>query len=131
MKSRSALALVLSFAAGLVLAAAIGGATGFFDRGPSDQDVLDARQRGRSEATEQVDIRMQSEAEDAAERGLDRGRESVEWLFLDRLPNPDSWFAGVKAGRADLQALADDAFAIGQADGERQGRDQALGAVRD
>ena len=62
--------------------------------------------------------------------GYQRGREAAEWLSLDRLPNPDSWFAGVAAGRVELGKRAAEAFRNGLEVGQRQGRDEALGFVR-
>ena len=130
MKSRLGLALVLSFAGGVLLTAAVGGALGVFDRGPTELDVSDARERGREEATVEVGVGKEAAADEEAEAGYERGRESAEWLSLDRLPNPDGWFAGVMAGRVKLQERADEAFQAGFAEGERQGRDEALGALR-
>lgn len=130
MKSRFALALVVSFAGGVLLTAGIGGALGVFDRGPTDQDVSDARQRGREEATAEVDARKIGTLEEQNETGFERGREASEWLSLDRLPNPDGWFAGVMAGRKELDELAAEAFLTGYEMGQRQGRDEALGFLR-
>ena len=130
MKSRFTLALVLSFAGGVLLTAGIGGALGVFDRGPTEQDVSDARQRGRSEATAEVDASRAGALEEQNEVGYRRGLEASEWLSLDRLPNPDGWFAGVNAGRKQLEELADEAFLIGHEMGRQQGRDEALGFLR-
>ena len=130
MKGRLGLALVLSFAGGVLLTAAVGGALGVFDRGPTLLDVSDARERGREEATAEVGVGKEAAADEEAEAGYERGRESAEWLSLDRLPNPDGWFAGVMAGREKLEERADEAFQSGFAEGERQGRDEALGALR-
>ncbi len=130
MKARFALTLVLSFAGGVLLMAGLGGATGVFDRGPTDLDVADARARGREAAGEEVDRGKDAELAEQRQRGYDRGREAAEWLFLDRMPNPDSWFAGVIAGRARLFELAEEAYEAGISDGEIVGRDEALGAHR-
>ena len=130
MKGRYTLALVVSFAGGILLMAGVGGGLRIFDRGPSDIDVSDARDRGVREATAEVDARMEREVDDQREAGYRRGREASEWLSLDRLPNPDSWFAGVAAGRKQLGALAEEAFSRGFEIGQLQGRDQALGFVR-
>ena len=130
MKGRLGLALVLSFAGGVLLTAAVGGALGVFDRGPTELDVSDARERGREEATAEVGMGKEAAADEQAEAGYQRGRESADGLSLDRLPNPDGWFAGVMAGRVKLQERADEAFQSGFAEGERQGRDEALGALR-
>ncbi len=130
MKGRLGLALVLSFAGGVLLTAAVGGALGVFDRGPTELDVSDARERGREEATAEVGVGKEAAAAEQAEAGYQRGRESADGLSLDRLPNPDGWFAGVMAGRVKLQERADEAFQSGFAAGERQGRDEALGALR-
>ena len=130
MKGRFGLALVLSFAGGVLLTAAAGGALGVFDRGPTEQDISDARERGRDEATAEVAVGKEDAADEEAAKGYERGRESSEWLSLDRLPNPDSWFAGVAAGRIELENRSEEAFRIGFADGERQGTDEALGALR-
>ncbi|MDE2967102.1 MAG: hypothetical protein OXS30_06405 [Chloroflexota bacterium] len=130
MKSRFTLSLVLSFAGGVLLMAGVGGGLRIFDRGPTDIDVSEARERGVEEATAEVDARMQAVAEERGEAGYQRGREAVEWLSLDRLPNPDSWFAGVVAGRKQLEQLAEEAFRSGFESGQRQGRDEALGFVR-
>lgn len=130
MKSRFALTLVLSFAGGLLLTAGLGGAFGIFDRGPSEIDVSDARQRGLEEATAEAGANMEVTVKEQEEAGYRRGREAAEWLSLDRLPNPDSWFAGVAAGRTDLEELAAEAFRDGYEAGQRQGRDEALGFVR-
>lgn len=130
MKGRFALALVVSFAGGVLLMSGIGGALGVFDRGPSDRDVSDARQRGYDEATAEVETRKTGTLEERNEAGYQRGREASEWLSLDRLPNPDGWFAGVMAGRKQLDELADEAFLGGYELGQRQGRDEALGFLR-
>ena len=131
MKGRLGLALVLSFAGGVLLTAAVGGALGVFDRGPTELDVSDARERGREEATAEVGVGKEAAAAEQAESGLSARPENPQkWLSLDRLPNPDGWFAGVMAGRVKLQERADEAFQSGFAAGERQGRDEALGALR-
>ena len=130
LEGRYPLALVVSFAGGVLLMAGLGGGLGFFDRGPSEIDVSDARQRGVEEATAEVDARMEREVDERREAGYRRGREASEWLSLDRLPNPDSWFAGVLAGRRQLEALAGEAFRSGFELGQMQGRDEALGFVR-
>ena len=131
MKSRFALALVLSFAGGVLLMAGVGGASGIFDRGPTDLDVGAARQRGISEATAEIDARMDGALEERSEAGYRRGREAAEWLSLDRLPNPDGWFAGIAAGRKRLEALGEQSFQDGYELGQQQGRDEALGFVRE
>ncbi len=131
MKARFALTLVLSFAGGVLLMAGLGGATGIFDRGPTELDVAESRTRGREAAGEEVDRGKEEALVSEREQGYQRGREAAEWLFLDRVPNPDSWFAGVLAGRARLLELAEEAFQAGVADGERAGRDEALGERRD
>ena len=118
------------FRRGVLLTAAVGGALGVFDRGPTELDVSDARERGREEATAEVGVGKEAAADEQAEAGYQRGRESADGLSLDRLPNPDGWFAGVMAGRVKLQERADEAFQSGFAEGERQGRDEALGALR-
>ncbi len=130
MKGWFGLALVLSFAGGVLLTAALGGALGVFDRGPTELDVADARERGREEATAEIGVGKEAAAQAQAEQGYERGRESSEWLSLDRLPNPDGWFAGVIAGRSELGRRAQEAFQTGFADGEQQGLDEALGALR-
>lgn len=130
MKRRFALALVLSFAGGILLTAGIGGALGVFDRGPTELDVSDARERGRDEATAEVDLGKEAAASEEEEKGFDRGREAAEWLSLDRLPNPDGWFAGVEAGRKQLEETAERAFQAGLEDGGRMGRDEALRFIR-
>ncbi len=130
MKRRFTLALVLSFAGGVLLTAGLGGALGVFDRGPTVLDVRDARERGRAEAAAEVDARMDGALEERREAGYQRGREAAEWLSLDRLPNPDNWIAGVTAGREQRRELAEAAYQAGVADGEMQGRDEALGAER-
>ncbi len=130
MKGRFGLALVLSFVGGVLLTAAVGGALGVFDRGPTEQDVSDARERGREEAAAEVAVGKEDVVDERAAKGYKRGRESSEWLSLDRLPNPDSWFAGVAAGRIELEKRSEEVFRIGFADGERQGTDEALGALR-
>ena len=131
MKSRPALTLVLWFAGGVLLTVAIGGASGVFDRGPTEQDVRDARERGVTAATEQVKLSREAEVQAVAERGYIRGQESLEWMTFDRLPNPDSFFAGLAAGQAELERLAEDAFERGRAEGQAQGRDEALGVSPD
>ena len=130
MASRFALTLVLSFAGGVLLTAGLGGALGVFDRGPSDTDVSDARLRGLDEASAEVDAEMDGALEARKLAGYQRGREAAEWLSLDRLPNPDSWFAGVAAGRVELEKRAAKAYRNGLEVGQRQGRDEALGFVR-
>lgn len=130
MSARFALVLFLSFAAGGVLMAALGGATGVFDRGPTEQDVSQAAARGRDDAEIEKDRGKDTELAERRQRGYERGREAAEWLFLDRMPNPDSWFAGVIAGRARLLEMAEEAYHAGVADGERAGIDEALGAQR-
>lgn len=130
MKGRFTLALVLSFAGGVLLTAGLGGSLGVFDRGPTELNVAEARERGREEATAEVSVGKEAAAAEQTELGYERGREAAEWLSLDRLPNPDSWFAGVVAGRMKLEERAEEAFQAGVADGERQGRDEALGATR-
>ena len=138
MKARFALALVVPFAGGLLLTAGVGGALGVFDRGPTLADVESARERGRSEAAEQVDILMAGEEQATAESGYQRGREASEFPYLDRVPNPDSWFMGVMAGREAAEARAaatrfgsaQEAWEAGFADGHDQGIDEALGVVR-
>lgn len=130
MKGGFVLTLVLSLAGGVLLTAGLGGAFGVFDRGPSELDVSNARERGRAEATAEIDSKMEAAATEQEELGYQRGTEAAEWLSLDRLPNPDSWFAGVQAGRVRLEELAEIAYEAGLEDGERQGRDEALGALR-
>ncbi len=130
MKGRIALALVVSFAGGLLLTAGLGGALGAFDRGPTELDLSDAQSRARADAAAAAEVRWIDLAEAESQAGYARGREAAEWIWFDRLPNPDSWFAGVAAGRAKLEQLAEAAFVEGLAEGEVQGRDEALGAVR-
>ncbi len=130
MKRRFALTLVLSFAGGILLTAAIGGALGIFDRGPSELDVSDARERGWAEAEAEVGLGKDEAAAAREEEGFQRGREAAEWLSLDRLPNPDGWFAGVEAGRKQLAAVAQEAFEAGIEEGERMGREEALLMIR-
>ncbi len=130
LKRKFALALVLSFAGGVLLMAGVGGVVGIFDRGPSELEASEARERGYAEATAEVDARLDGAIEERSEAGYRRGREAAEWLSLDRLPNPDGWFAGVTAGRKKLEELAHQAYQAGYAAGEQQGRDEALGAVR-
>ena len=130
MRVRFALALFLSFAAGGLLMAALGGATGAFDRGPTELDVSEAAARGGDEAGVEVDRGKDAQLAEQRQRGYERGREAAEWLFLDRMPNPDSWFAGVIAGRTKLLEMAQEAYLAGVADGERAGIDEALGAQR-
>ena len=130
MKRRFALTLVLSFAGGVLLTAGIGGGLGVFDRGPSVLDVSEARERGRDEGTAQVDQGKEEAAEEQQRLGFERGREASEWLSLDRLPNPDGWFAGVEAGRKRLREVAAEAFEAGLEDGERLGREEALMFLR-
>lgn len=126
MKRKFALTLVVSFAGGILLTAGIGGALGVFDRGPSELDVRDARERGRAEATAEVDIGKEEIAQERESQGFERGQEAREWLSLDRLPNPDGWIAGVDAGRKHLEDMAEEAFQAGLEDGERLGREEAL-----
>lgn len=130
MKARFALTLVLSFAGGVLLMAGLGGATGIFDRGPSDLDVIEADTRGYEQAIAEAEIGMPQQITEQRRRGYNRGRESAEWIFLDRMPNPDSWFAGVHSGRTRLLELAEEAYQEGLRDGEREGRDEALGSQR-
>ncbi|MCY3920830.1 MAG: hypothetical protein OXG27_00350 [Chloroflexi bacterium] len=130
MKRRFALTLVVSFAGGILLTAGIGGALGIFDRGPTEVDVSDARERGWAEAQAEVGLGKDAAAAEREEEGFQRGREAAEWLSLDRLPNPDGWFAGVEAGRKQLEALAQEAFQAGIEDGERMGREEALLLIR-
>lgn len=130
MKRRFALTLVLSFAGGVLLTAGIGGALGVFDRGPTEVDVSDARERGWSEAQAEVGLGKDEAAAEREEEGFQRGREAAEWLSLDRLPNPDGWFAGVEAGRKQREAVAQEAFRAGIEDGERMGREEALLMIR-
>ncbi len=127
---RFALTLVLSFAGGVLLTAGIGGALGVFDRGPTEVDVSDARERGWSEAQAEVGLGKDEAAAEREEEGFQRGREAAEWLSLDRLPNPDGWFAGVEAGRKQREAVAQEAFQAGIEDGERMGREEALLMIR-
>lgn len=130
MKIRFTLALFLSFVAGGLLIAALGGATGAFDRGPTELDVSQAAARGRDDAGAEADRGKDAQLAEQRQRGYERGREAAEWLFLDRMPNPDSWFAGVIAGRTKLLEMAEEAYHAGVADGERAGRDEALGTTR-
>lgn len=130
MKRRFTLTLVLSFAGGILLTAGIGGGLGVFDRGPSEMDVSEARERGRDEGTAQVDQGKEAAADEQQRLGFERGREASEWLSLDRLPNPDGWFAGVEAGRQRLRQIAAEAFEAGLEDGERLGREEALMFLR-
>ena len=130
MKRRFTFTLVLSFAGGILLTAGVGGALGVFDRGPSELDVSDARERGRVEAKAEVDLGKEGTASRREELGFERGREASEWLSLDRLPNPDGWFAGVQAGRKHLAELAEEAFQAGLEDGRRMGREEALLTMR-
>lgn len=127
---RALLWLALAFAAGALVTAGIGGATGVFDRGPTDKDVAEAEERGADDARSLIDVRMAPRGDEAEEAGYQRGRESNEWLSLDRLPNPDGWFAGVMAGRSERERTMAEAFAAGYEDGELQGRDEAVGALR-
>ncbi|MCY3567976.1 MAG: hypothetical protein OXH38_05075 [Chloroflexi bacterium] len=126
MKARFALTLVLSFAGGVLLTAGLGGATGIFDRGPSDLDVREADVRGYEQAIAEAEIGKAQQVAEERRRGHLRGRESAEWIFLDRMPNPDSWFAGVHSGRTRLIELAEEAYQEGLQDGEREGRNEAL-----
>ena len=128
---RAALWLVLAFAAGALITAGIGGASGVFDRGPSEADVTQAEERGAEDARSLIDVRMAPRGDEAERAGYQRGRESNEWLSLDRLPNPDGWFAGVMAGRAERERAVEEAYSAGYADGELQGRDEAVGALRE
>ena len=128
---RALLWLVLAFAAAALVTAGIGGATGVFDRGPSEEAVTEAEERGAEDARSLIDVRMAPRGDEEEEAGYQRGRESNEWLSLDRLPNPDGWFAGVMAGRAERERAIEEAHAAGYADGELQGRDEAVGALRD
>ncbi len=128
MRTRFALILVLCFAAGGLLTAGLGGVSGIFDRGPSELDVSDAEVQGREEAGTEVERGKETELARQRQLGYDRGREGAEWVFIDRMPNPDSWFAGVIAGRTRLQEMADQAYQSGFSDGERAGRDEALAA---
>lgn len=130
MRVRFTLELALLFAAGGLLMAAVGGATSIFDWGPSEMDVSEARQRGREEATSEIDLGKQEEAETQRQLGFERGLETAEWLSLDLLPNPDSWFAGVLAGRARLEDLAEQAYQSGREQGEIRGRNEAVAAIR-
>ncbi len=130
MRVRLALELALLFTAGGLLMAALGGATSIFDRGPSELDVSEARQRGREEATSEIDLGKQADAETQRQLGFERGLETAEWLSLDLLPNPDSWFAGVLAGRARLEELAEQAYQSGLAQGESRGRTEAAASMR-
>ena len=130
MKRRFTLTLVLSFAGGVLLTAGIGGGLGAFDRGPSELDVSEARERGRDEGTAQVDQGKEAAADEQQRLGFERGREASEWLSLDRLPNPDGWFAGVEAGRQRLRQISAEAFEAGLEDGERLGREEALMFLR-
>lgn len=130
MRRRFTLALVLSFAAGVLLTAGVGGALGLFDRGPTELDVKDARERGRVEARAEVDLGKEEAASRREELGFDRGREASEWLSLDRLPNPDGWFAGVEAGRRELEQAAEQAYQAGLEDGDRMGREEGLLMMR-
>ncbi len=129
-RARIALTLVVSFAGGVLLTAGIGGALGAFDRGPTEQDVAAARQRGIDEGEFEVNARMAEREDEQRLDGYQSGREAAEWLLLDRLPNPDSWFAGVMAGRREAEAREATAWQAGLADGQRQGIDEALGVVR-
>ena len=126
MKGRFTLALVLSFAVGVLLMAALGGATGIFDRGPTELDVVEARERGVEEATVEVGLGKEALAQEQEERGFQRGEEASEWLSLDRLPNPDGWFTGVQAGLRQALKMSREAFESGYEDGEQQGRTEAL-----
>ena len=130
MKRRFAFTLVLSFAGGVLLTAGLGGAFGVFDRGPSELDVSEARERGHADATAEVDIGKEAAAEEQQALGFQRGREASEWLSLDRLPNPDGWFAGVQAGRKRMEAIAAEAFQHGQEEGARLGREEAMMFLR-
>ena len=130
MKRGFALTLVLSFAGGILLTAGVGGALGVFGRGPTELDVSDARERGRTEAEAEVGLGKEEAAAEREEEGFQRGREAAEWLSLDRLPNPDGWFAGVEAGRKHIESLAQEAFQAGLDDGARLGREEALLTIR-
>ena len=131
MKPRRLLLLLTAFTLGALLAAALGGAAGVFDRGPSRQDVIDAREQGAAQAQASIAVRMQAQAQDREAEGYQRGRESSEWLSLDRLPNPDGWFHGVMQGREFRRQTAAEAYLDGFAEGELQGRDEAVGARRE
>ena len=131
MKRRFTLALVLSFAGGVLLTAGLGGALAVFDRGPTDLDVSDARERGYAEAEAEVDVGKQEAARQQQELGFERGREASEWLSLDRLPNPDGWFTGIQAGQARIREIAAEAYQQGLEDGERLGREEGLVFLRD
>lgn len=130
-RPRELLLLALALVIGGLLAAGIGGGTGIFDRGPTEEDVLAAEEQGANEARSLLDVRMAPRGDDEELAGYNRGREANEWLSLDRLPNPDGWFAGVMAGRAEIARQVEEAYAQGYADGELQGRDEAVGALRD
>lgn len=135
MKPRVALALVVSFAGGVLLTVGAGGALGVFDQGPTEHDVADARARGQETASVEVDARMAGAEQAEAEAGFQRGREASEWLMLDRMPDPDSWFTGVMAGRRDAaQAAQDsdasDAWRQGYDDGVTDGIDHGVGFQR-
>ena len=130
MKRKFALTLVLSFAGGVLLTAGLGGGLGLFDRGPSEVDVSDARERGYREGEAEVAVGKEAAAAEQERLGFERGREASEWLSLDRLPNPDGWVTGVAAGRGRLQEIADEAFQAGLEDGERLGREEALLFIR-
>ncbi|MDE2746923.1 MAG: hypothetical protein OXI41_13185 [Chloroflexota bacterium] len=121
----------MSFAGGVLLMAGLGGALGTFDRGPTDIDVRDARQRGLADGQAEVDVGKEAAAEEQERLGFERGREATEWLSLDRLPNPDGWFAGVAAGRKRLNEMAIEAFQAGVEDGERLGREEGLMFLRE
>ena len=130
MRRRFTLTLVLSFAGGILLTAGIGGGLGVFDRGPTEVDVVEARERGWVEAQAEVDLGKQEAASEREALGFERGREASEWLSLDRLPNPDGWFAGVEAGRKELEDSAERAYQAGLEDGGRMGREEALRFIR-
>lgn len=128
---RSAVLLLLVFAVGAIITAGIGGATGVFDRGPTEADVRAAEERGAEESRSLLDVRMAPLGDEEELKGYERGREANEWLSLERLPNPDGWFAGVMAGRAEIERAMDEAYAQGYSEGETQGRDEALAASRE
>lgn len=131
MNRRFTFALVLSFAGGVLLTAGLGGALDIFDRGPTELEVSEARERGLAEGAAEVGFGKEEAAREQERLGFERGREASEWLSLDRLPNPDGWFTGVQEGRKRLVAISNEAFQAGVADGSRLGREEALMFVRD